>query len=150
MAFEALAGTWRGGGKGHYPTIQPFEYLEELIISPVPERPVAGWVSRTRDAVTLEPRHGESGYLRVVDAGVELVLAHTFGVLELCTGSLDDNGTALEVSSISVVPSPTAKRIDRIVRNYRLDGNALRYDVSMAAVGIDLTHHLSAELRRQL
>lgn len=145
--FELIAGTWTGRGTGHYPTIESFEYTEELVIAPIPGKPVATWQSRTRDAATSEPKHGEFGVVRVGDTGVELVLAHSFGVTEISTGEPDDTNH-MEFTSVSVVSSPTAKRIDSVVRHYRFDGDVLAYDISMAAVGVELTHHLSAEVRR--
>src|SRR5690625_4078750 len=78
--FAALAGTWRGTGRGEYPTISDFAYSEELEIVPVPGRPQAQWCSATRDAATGEPRHAESGFVRASAHGVELVLAHSFGI----------------------------------------------------------------------
>jgi len=148
VVFAALTGSCRGGGEGHYPTIEPFAYVEELAITPVPGRPVAAWVSRTRDAGTTEPRHGESGFLRVAGDVVELVIAHSFGVVEVATGTFDADAAVLALSSVSVVGAPSAKHIDQIVRVYRVDGDTVHYDVSRAAVGVDLTEHLSADLRR--
>ena len=144
--LSPLAGTWRGGGEGSYLTIEPFAYLEELVVEPVPGRPVAHWRSRTRDAASGEPRHAESGFLRVLADGVELVVAHGFGVVEAAAGTFD--GSVLSLSSTTVAGTPTAKRIDRIDRRVEVDGDELRYTVSMAAVGVELTHHLAAALVR--
>ncbi|MGH9116475.1 MAG: FABP family protein [Acidimicrobiales bacterium] len=148
VVLAALKGSWQGGGKGHYPTIKPFAYVEEFSITPVPGRPVAAWVSRTRDAGNAEPRHSETGFLRVVDHGVELVVAHSFGVVEVATGGFDADAGLLTLSSVTVAGAPSAKHIDHIVRVYRIEGDTVHYDVSMAAVGVDLTHHLSADLSR--
>ena len=84
--FAMLAATWRGTGHGEYPTIASFEYTEEFVITPVPGRPVAHWRSATRDAATGEPRHAESGFLRTTPNGIELVVAHTFGIVEAAAG----------------------------------------------------------------
>jgi len=144
--FDRLAGRWRGGGEGSYPTIESFTYTEELVVEPVPGRPLAHWRSRTRDAGNGEPRHAESGFLRTTPAGIELVVAHGFGTVETAGGTFDDD--VLAVSSLAVTGTPSAKRIDAIERRYELDGETLRYTVSMAAVGLDLTHHLRATLER--
>ena len=147
--FAALAGTWRGEGAGEYPTIAAFAYTEELVISPVPGRPLAHWRSTTRDAATDEPRHAESGFLRVantVPAGVELVVAHGFGVTEVAVGTFD--GSQLHVESTGIAATPSAKQVDSVVRRYELDGSQLRYTIAMAAVGQPLTHHLRADLAR--
>lgn len=145
--FAVLAGTWRGAGAGEYPTIEPFAYQEELVVVPVPGRPVAHWRSATRDAATGEPRHAESGFLRAVDGGVELVVAHNFGVVETGVGDLD--GGVLVVRSTGLLGTASAKRVDEVVRRYELAGDTLRSTLAMAAVGLALTHHLRAELRRE-
>ena len=141
-----LAGTWRGRGAGEYPTIRPFEYDEELVVVPVPGRPLAHWRSTTRDAATGEPRHAESGFLRRTDAGVELVVAHGFGIVETATGRLEAGVLALR--SGGLLGTPSAKFVELVERRYELDDETLRYTVAMAAVGVALTHHLRAELRR--
>jgi hypothetical protein len=144
--FAALIGTWRGRGRGEYPTIAGFEYTEELVITAVPGRPIAHWRSATRDAAGGEPRHAESGFLRSTPNGVELVVAHTFGIVEATAGSFD--GGVLTLRSTGLLRTASAKQVDEVERRYELDGDALRYTIAMAAVGVPLTHHLRAELQR--
>lgn len=145
--FAPLAGTWRGKGSGSYPTIADFAYREELVVEPVPGRPVAFWRSSTRDAATGEPRHGETGFLRATPAGIEFVAAHGPGLVERSAGTFD--GTMLRLQSTSVDGTATAKEVGRIDRRYELTaGGELRYEVAMAAVGVGLTDHLAATLTR--
>jgi hypothetical protein len=149
LAF--LLGTWRGGGHGEYPTIEPFDYVEEVTFGHV-GKPFLAYQQRTRHAVTDLPLHAESGYLRpagVDDDGslrVELVLVHPSGILELDLGSV--RGTALALTSASVQGTPTAKEVTGVERDIAVDGDALSYEVRMAAVGVPMTHHLAARLRR--
>lgn len=144
--FAALAGTWRGSGHGQYPTITDFAYNEELVVIAVPGRPVAHWRSATRDAATGEPRHAESGFLRATPSGIELVVAHSFGIVETDVGSFDSGVLALR--STGLTGTPSAKQVDVAERRYELHDDTMRYEIAMAAVGVPLTHHLSAELRR--
>jgi hypothetical protein len=144
--FDALAGTWRGTGAGEYPTITGFAYQEELVITPVPGRPLAHWRSTTRDATTGEPRHAESGFLRATDAGPELVVAHGFGIVETGAGTFD--GAVLALATSGLLGTASAKRVDAVERRYELTGETMRYTIAMAAVGLPLTHHLGAELHR--
>ena len=104
-----------------------------------PGRPIAHWRSTTRDAASGEPRHAESGFLRVNTDGVELVVAHSFGIVEATSGSFD--GALLEVRSSGMLGTASAKRVDEVERSYRLDGDSLEYEIAMAAVGLPLTHH---------
>ena len=144
--LDALAGTWRGTGAGEYPTIADFAYQEELVVTPVPGRPLAHWRSTTRDATTGEPRHAESGFLRATAAGPELVVAHGFGIVETAAGTFD--GAVLALASSGLLGTASAKRVDAVERRYELTDETLRYTIAMAAVGLPLTHHLRAELHR--
>ena len=144
--FAALGATWRGTGTGEYPTIEGFAYTEELVIVPVPGRPLAQWRSTTRETATGEPRHAENGFLRATGHGVEFVVAHGFGVVEVAFGSFD--GETLDLRSTGLLGTESAKSVDEVVRLYELSGDTLRYAIAMAAVGLPLTHHLSADLHR--
>ena len=143
--LTALVGTWRGRGEGEYPTIAPFAYTEELVVAPVPGRPVVSWTSRTRD-LEGNPRHAESGFLRPTPDGVEMVIAHSFGIVEVAFGTVD--GARLEVDSTCLVGTPSAKEVTAVRRRYAVDGEQLTYQIAMAAVGVALTHHLRATLTR--
>jgi hypothetical protein len=144
LAF--LLGSWEGEGEGAYPTIQPFSYTESVVFGHV-GRPFLTYAQRTVRRDTGMPAHGETGYLRPApDDGVELMLAHTFGVVEVGEGTV--RGTALDLRSTSVSRTATAKQIDVIERRIEVEGDVLRYEVSMAAVGQPLQRHLHGELHR--
>jgi len=144
LAF--LLGTWRGEGAGHYPTVADFTYTEEITFGHV-GKPMLTYRQQTRDAVTGEPRHAEVGYWRVTGPGVlEVVLAHPTGVTEVSEGTFD--GGAIEVATTQLAATSTAKEVTELRRHIQVDGDTLRYDLEMAAVGQPLTHHLEATLHR--
>lgn len=147
QAHEQLIGRWIGEGTGDYPTVQPFTYREVLEIDALPGRPLATWRSTTTDARTGEPRHSEVGFLRSSGDQCELVLAHSFAVTEIAVATATEAGS-YRFESVSVACSPTAKPISAVVRAISVDGDSLDYDTSMAAVGIELSHHLAGHLRR--
>jgi hypothetical protein len=141
-----LLGTWRGEGEGRYPTIDDFAYGEELRIGQT-GKPFVSWAQRTWSLADGRPLHVETGYLRATPGGrVELVLAHPTGVAELAEGEV--HGATVELSSRLVGCTSTAKPVTAISRRLEVDGDLLRYSLSMAAVGRAESDHLSATLRR--
>lgn len=147
--LAALLGTWRGDGRGEYPTIEAFAYGEEISFAHV-GKPFLAYRQRTWSLETGAPLHAETGYWRMGDDGMlEAVLSHPFGAVEVYTGTVESAAPlALRLATRQVATTPTAKRIDAVERDVDLDGDALSYAVRMAAVDQPMTHHLSATLRR--
>lgn len=143
LAF--LLGTWTGEGRGEYPTIDPFEWTDTTRFTHV-GKPALLYEQRTRDAATGEPRHAESGFVRLgsTPGRVELVVAHSTGHVELADGFVDDR--SIELTSTVVHGTDTAKDVTALSRRLRRDGEVLHVSLAMAAVGQPLTHHLRAEL----
>ncbi len=150
-ALAPLLGTWRGHGSGEYPTIEPFDYLEEVTFSHV-GKPFLIYGQKTKSVADGLPLHAETGYLRVPRHNeVELVLAHPSGITEIEVGRYvtDDATVELELTTTQVGLTPTAKDVTSLARRFRLDGDELAYSVQMSAVGQALQHHLSAVLHRR-
>lgn len=80
-----LVGTWRGEGRGVYPTIDSFAYTEELTFChPDPRKPVLTYSQRTWNPITSLPMHSESGFWRPkLDGSLEVVLAQSTGLVEV-------------------------------------------------------------------
>lgn len=145
-ALAFLLGEWEGDGAGEYPTIAPFRYRERIAFTHV-GKPFLAYAQRTWAADDGRPLHAETGYLRHTgDGAVELVLAHPTGITEVYTGRV--TGTALRLATTTVATTPSAKRVDAMERDVDVDGDELSYRVRMSAVGLPLTHHLAARLRR--
>lgn len=149
--LAALVGIWRGVGTGEYPTIETFRYTQEVEFRPVPGKPLLAYRSATRHRDDDRPLHAESGFLRLVGpASVELVAAQASGIVEVAEGLVDvEVGTTdLLLISAAVVGSSTAKPVTGTERRYQVTGDTLIADMSMAAMGQPLTHHLHANLQR--
>jgi len=145
--LEFLLGTWRGEGRGEYPTIDEFTYREEIDFTHV-GKPFLIYRQRTWDD-RGGPLHTESGYLRPVGThAAELIIAQPTGVTEIHTGEVF--GTKLAMSAAQVGLSPTAKRVTAVTRTVSVLGDELTYRLEMAAVGQQLQLHLEAKLYRVL
>ena len=145
-----LLGTWRGNGRGDYPTIEAFEYGQELIFTH-DGRPFFHYMARAWivDAEGVKLREGaiETGFLRCRPEGkMELVLVHHTGFAEIWYG--EASGGKLELQTDAVARTESAKEV---VAGHRLYGNVegdLLYAYDMAAVGQPLQPHLWARLQR--
>ncbi|MEZ5371385.1 MAG: DUF480 domain-containing protein [Microthrixaceae bacterium] len=154
--FRPLLGRWQGGGVGEYPTIDDFEYTETITFAPLADKPVIAYTSTTKHAADGRPLHAETGYLRVLnESTVELVVAQAPGLIEAGSGIATHPGGAddrhairLAIDSTVVAGTPSAKEVTATERRYLVTGDRLEYDLAMAAVGLPMTHHLTAELKR--
>lgn len=155
--LDVLLGTWAGVGRGFYPTIEPFEYTEEITFGAIPTKPFLTYQQRTRHRSEDRPLHAEAGYWRWVGDGggagwtIEVVLAHPTGIAEILEGTLlaRADGFDLELVSRSLGLTATAKLVEATSRRFELRGDTLTYRVAMGAVGQPLQAHLEAELQRR-
>ncbi|SPM37417.1 FABP family protein [Mycobacterium rhizamassiliense] len=151
-ALSPLLGTWAGQGAGKYPTIEPFEYYEEVAFSHV-GKPFLVYAQKTKAVADGRPLHAETGYLRVPGPGqVELVLAHPNGISEIGVGSYSVTGDLIEIelAAATIGLTPTAKEVSALGRSFRIAGDELSYLLRMGAVGQPLQDHLTAVLHRKV
>ncbi|MEB3022496.1 peroxynitrite isomerase [[Mycobacterium] crassicus] len=150
VELAPLLGTWTGRGRGIYPTIATFDYLEEVVFSHV-GKPFLVYGQKTKSAADGLPLHAEAGYLRVPELGrIEWVLAHPSGITEIEVGSytVSADGIDLQMSAPTIGLAPTAKEVSVLSRHYRLNGDELSYTLDMGAVGQPAQNHLTAALQR--
>jgi THAP4-like, heme-binding beta-barrel domain len=141
-----LLGTWVGEGEGVYPTVEPFRYGEEIKLWHV-GKPFLAYAQRTWAIDDGRPLHAESGYWRLrADDGVELVLAHPTGQVEIEEGTV--SGTSIDLTSTLVGRTSTAKDVTALARRLTVRGHALTYTLDMAALGQAMQAHLRADLER--
>ena len=150
LPLAVILGVWRGSGTGHYPTIDDFDYSEEVVFGHV-GKPFVTYSQKTKSLSDGQPLHSEQGFLRVIDnTTLELVVAQPTGIVETHVGAYASNDESFiaNFESAQVVTTPSAKSVEQVSRLIRIDRNQLSYDVSMAAVGQPLQHHLEATLQR--
>jgi hypothetical protein len=145
-----LLGRWEGVGVGGYPTIESFQFGQEITFSHN-GKPYLSYVSRTwrldAEGRPAQPLAMEMGFWRPQpESRIEVVLAHPTGITEIYLGEV--SGTKIEMATDVVARTATAKEVRAGHRLYGLAGGDLAYAYDMAAVGEPLQPHLSAQLKR--
>lgn len=149
LAF--LLGTWRGTGRGEYPTIDPFDYEEEIVVEHGGDAWLA-YLQTSRDPVSGSALHWERGFLRpgAAPGTVELLLAHPIGVVEVAHGSHDATSMRTATDDPGLVGrTRTGSDVTGLVRRYLVRDDELSYEIDMATERTPMTRHLVATLRRQ-
>jgi hypothetical protein len=149
-----LLGRWEGFGKGHYPTIEPFDFIQELTFTHN-GKPFLIYTSKSwlleKDGGKGRPLGTETGYWRPQpDNRVEVLLAHPTGIVEIYLGEV--SGTRVEMATDAVArtasakPVTAGKRLYGLVDSQREGEKDLAYAYDMAAMGQPLQPHLWARL----
>jgi hypothetical protein len=164
-----LLGRWKGTGKGDYPTIDSFDFLQEVTFSHI-GKPYLIYTSRSwrlatdergelrrdeqGDLIRLEPLAVETGFWRPQPEGkVEVLLSHPNGITEIYLGE-HRSMTSIELVTDAVARTGTAKeytagkRLYGLVPSQTREGERdLAYAFDMAAMGQPMTPHLWAVLQ---
>ncbi|KRF20986.1 fatty acid-binding protein [Nocardioides sp. Soil797] len=146
-----MLGTWRGNGHGDYPTIEKFEFGQELIFTH-DGRPFFHYMARAWivDDEGNKLRDGaiETGFVRCKPEGkVEVVLTHNTGFAEVWYGTAGE--ARMEIATDAIVRTESAKEYTAGKRLYGNVEGDLLYAFDMAAMGEPLQPHIWARLQRQ-
>ncbi|XP_077874570.1 peroxynitrite isomerase THAP4 isoform X1 [Ictidomys tridecemlineatus] len=147
-----MLGTWLSDppGAGTFPTLQPFQYLEEVHISHVGQ-PMLNFSFNSFHPDTRKPMHRECGFIRLKpDTNkVAFISAQNTGVVEVEEGEV--NGQELCIASHSIARISFAKEphVEQITRKFRLNSEGkLEQTVSMATTTQPLTQHLHVTYKK--
>jgi hypothetical protein len=149
-SLEWLLGTWRGVGVGGYPTIEDFQFGQELVIThdgrPFLFHDSRSWAVDPETGAPGRPLSAERGFWRLPGGDVEFVLASSGGFAEIWVGRV--TGQSVELATDVVARTASAKDVTGGHRLYGLVDGDLLWSYDLAAVGQPLQPHLSARLRR--
>jgi hypothetical protein len=150
-----LVGAWAGAGVVGYPTMEDTRFGQEVTFRH-DGRPFLAYSSRTwlldEAGARVRPLATETGYWRpggtAADGGtgLEVLLAHPTGVVEIYVGAVDGPRVSLETDVVA--RTGTAKEYTAATRMYGLVEGDLLWVMEMAAVGQPLGPHASARLKR--
>ena len=146
-----MLGTWQGNGRGDYPTIEPFQFGQELIFQQ-DGRPFFHYLARSwivdGEGNKVREAAQETGFIRARPEGkVEVLLAHMTGFVEIWYGDAGDG--KLEIVTDAVARTDSAKEYAGGKRLYGYVNGDLLYAFDMAAMGHPLQPHTHAQLVRQ-
>ncbi|MBW3606058.1 MAG: FABP family protein [Actinobacteria bacterium] len=144
--LDVLPGVWEGPGDGHYPSIEPFGYREQLTFMRLPGKPIIDYRQRTAHAETGVGLHVECGYVRVAGDRVELLVAQPTGFAEVHHGTLRDG--VIEFGITVLGRSASALEVASVRRRWAVGADRLVVDLWMSYGGSIDEHHLRAQLRR--
>lgn len=141
-----LVGTWRGGGAGEFPTMDSFEYEEEIQFLDLGV-PALVYQQHAWSSEDQQMLHLETGLWRSDDEGTLAVTISLPRVAEVSEGWIRDGHIELTASSISRAAGGAG--LVGVHRRYDLAADMISYHIAMATTGVpDLTTHLTGTLYR--
>ncbi|MGH3349334.1 MAG: FABP family protein [Nocardioides sp.] len=146
-----MLGTWQGNGHGDYPTIDKFEFGQELIFThdgrPFFHYFARSWIIDPETGEKVRDAALETGFVRFRPEGeVEWVMTHSSGIVEVWYGKAEAG--KLDLATDAVARTETAKEYTAGKRLYGNVEGDLLYAFDMAAMGQALQPHLWARLKR--
>ncbi len=150
MPIAFLLGHWQGNGQGDYPTIDKFQFGQEVAFTH-DGRPFLHYFSRTwlldDEGEAARPLALETGFFRPQANGeLEVLLSHPSGVVEIYYGGVD--GAKIELRTDAVARTSSATEYTGGHRLYGLVEGELLWTFDMAAVGQPVQSHIWARLQR--
>ncbi len=151
-----LLGRWAGAGVVGYPTLDADLRFGQEVEFSHDGRPFLSYRSRSwlldDEGNQVRPLSTETGFWRTAGDGedgavkLEVMLSHPTGIVEIYLGTVD--GPRIELATDLVARTETAKEYNAAKRLYGLVNGDLAWVMDMAAVGVPLTSHASAQLKR--
>lgn len=141
-----LSGVWRGAGAGRFPTMDDFEYEEEIRFLDLGIPPLV-YQQRAWSPEDGELLHVETGIWRSSPEGEVAISVALPRVAEVSEGSVADG--RIRLNATSVRRAEGGATLVAVRRSYDCDGTDLRYRIAMATEDVpEVTHHLEATLHR--
>ena len=150
--FDLLEGTWKGEGRGGYPTVTSFDYRETLVFTRRDEKTLAyeQRAQKRYDGGTeyLES-HSENGFISILENDdLQLVNIQIGGRSEILDGTIESLDAIFRVHFVSKTLSNDPRMVSS-ARTFELEGDTLRYEMEMQTTKVNQsTPHLKIALQR--
>jgi THAP domain-containing protein 4 len=151
QVLDLLQGTWKGEGKGYFPSVASFDHRDTLTFTRRDEKTLA-YEQRAQkryegQAEWLES-HWESGFIRILENGDLELTSAQIGRAEVLIGTIESPGSLFRIhfASKAIINDP---RMISSARSFELDGDTLRYEMEMHTSKVDQsTPHLNIAFER--
>ena len=146
-----LEGTWKGIGRGQFPTVSSFDYRETLVFTRRDEKTLA-YEQRAQKRYDGQSEwlesHWENGFIRILENGELELTSAQIGRTEVLAGSIESMGNPFRIHFASKTITNDLRMISS-TRRFELEGNTLRYEMEMHTTAVDRpTKHLAVTLQR--
>ena len=150
--FDLLEGSWRGEGRGGYPTVTSFDYRETLVFTRRDEKTLA-YEQRAqkrydRQTEYLES-HWENGFISILENDdLQLVNIQIGGRSEVLVGTIESLDAIFRIHFVSKTLTNDPRMVSS-ARAFELEGDTLRYEMEMQTTKVNQsTPHLKIALQR--
>jgi THAP domain-containing protein 4 len=151
QVLDLLQGTWKGEGRGYFPTVTSFDIRATLTFTRRDEKTLA-YEQRNQkrydgQAGWLES-HWESGFIRILENGdLELVSAQ-IGRSEVLAGTFESVDNIFRIHFVSKIITNDPRMVSS-ARTFELESDTLRYEMEMQTTEVNQsTPHLKITLHR--
>jgi hypothetical protein len=146
-----LEGTWKGEGRGYFPTVTSFDHRVTLTFTRRDEKTLAyeQRAQKRYDGSTewLES-HWEGGFIRILENGELELTSPQIGRTEVLVGSIESLDDMIRIHFVSKSISNDPRMLSS-ARTFELEGETLRYEMEMHTTKVDQsTKHLEISLQR--
>jgi THAP domain-containing protein 4 len=149
--FDRIQGTWKGEGRGYFPTVTSFDYRETLTFTRRDAK-ILAYEQRTQklyDGQTewLES-HWENGFIRILENGDLELTSAQIGRTEVLVGSIESLDSLFRIHFVSKTITNDPRMISS-ARRFELEGDNLRYEMEMHTTKVEQsTPHVKIALQR--
>jgi len=146
-----LEGTWKGEGRGYFPTVTSFDIRATLVFTLRDQKTLAyeQRAQKRYDGQTewLES-HWESGLIRILENGDLELTSAQIGRVEVLIGSIESLDAMFRIHFVSKTISNDPRMISS-ARTFELEGDTLGYEMEMQTTKVNQsTPHVKITLQR--
>ena len=149
--FTLLEGTWKGKGRGQFPTVNSFDYRETLTFTRRDEKTLA-YEQRAQKRYDGQSEwlesHWENGFIRILENSELELTSAQIGRTEVLVGSIESMGNLFRIHFVSKTITNDPRMVSS-ARRFELEGDILRYQMEMHTTAVDQSvKHLEISLQR--